>query len=72
MTMGSATAIPAEYADDVLDDAAINSGNFGNIEISDEAVETLMDMMAFSRSEARALLIRHNGVLADVLNMLFS
>ncbi len=71
--------IPSQYAGDVLDveettggAAAAGSTASGGIEMSEEAIETLMDMMAFSRSEARALLIRHNGVLADVLNMLFS
>lgn len=39
---------------------------------SDEAIETLMDAMALSRPEARAVLQRHNNSLADVFQNLFS
>ncbi len=72
---------PAEerFAGDFIDDSepsspvANSAGSTGGVmDISDEAIDTLVDMMAFTRSEARALLIRHNGVLADVINMLFS
>ncbi|RKP21011.1 hypothetical protein ROZALSC1DRAFT_27542 [Rozella allomycis CSF55] len=55
-----------------IPDPSETPGTNTNVEISDEAIETLIDMMALTRSEARALLIRHNGSLGEVLNILFN